>query len=78
MNRTALVPLLLCAAVVAALAGCRSTSEPMEQATAHARAERENAARERAARGHLAFFAAAFFAAGAAAFFAAPGLRPAS
>jgi len=50
MNRTALVPLLLCAAVVTALAGCRSTSEPMEQATAHARAERENAARERAAR----------------------------
>ena len=50
MNRTALVPLLLCAAVVAALSGCRSTSEPMGQASARARAEQESAAREQAAR----------------------------
>ena len=48
MNRTALVPMLLCAAVVAALAGCRSTSEPVEQAAAQARAEHENAARSQA------------------------------
>jgi len=45
MNRTALVPMLLCAAVVAALAGCQSTSEPVEQAAARAQAKRENAAR---------------------------------
>lgn len=44
MNRTALVSTLLCAAVVAALAGCRSTAQPAEQAAARQRAEQENAA----------------------------------
>ena len=48
MNRTALVSTLLCAAVIAALAGCRSTSEPVEQAAARERAERENATRAQA------------------------------
>ena len=49
MNRTALVSTLLCAAVIAALAGCRSTSEPVEQAAARARAERESLAQAKAA-----------------------------
>lgn len=49
MNRTALVSTLLCAAVVAALGGCRSTSQPAEQAAARQRAERENAAQAKAA-----------------------------
>ncbi|QGW65645.1 DUF3520 domain-containing protein [Lysobacter soli] len=48
MNRTALVSTLLCAAVVAALGGCRSTSQPAEQAAARQRAEQENAARAQA------------------------------
>ena len=49
MNRTALVSTLLCAAVVAALGGCRSTSQPAEQAAARQRAEQENAAQAKAA-----------------------------
>ncbi|MDG2519493.1 vWA domain-containing protein [Lysobacter soli] len=48
MNRTALVSTLLCAAVVAALGGCRSTSQPAEQAAARQHAEQENAARAQA------------------------------
>jgi len=47
MNRTALAPMLLCAAVVAALAGCRSTG-PAEQSAADSRTEREQAARSQA------------------------------
>jgi len=49
MNRPALVPTLLCVAVSAALAGCRSTSEPAGQADARARAERESLAQAKAA-----------------------------
>ena len=43
MNRTRHAPTLLFAAVIAALAGCRSTSTPGEQADAEARAKREDA-----------------------------------
>ncbi len=43
MNRTRHAPTLLFAAVIAALAGCRSTSTPGEQADAETRAKREDA-----------------------------------